>query len=1287
MNAAEELPESRSLVTVGGTTTDENGAYELTLRSDIDTYTISAQGGKNIITGEDNDSTFTVSSRVGFHINPASELASDLIEEGMSVEEAKDKVVEFVNSDLSNVDSISKEDLFDRSITKDMESQNRKGAMKAVVFNTLNNIKEMLKEAVEADAPSAESVEKEVRKAIAKEFKLINHKEGQNVDISNLVESAIDRVGEKIELFELKEVSKKSIISSTIKSQSLELTSIDLRDSNVFKTIAAVETKRHEIKEEKPIMEQLVKIDLSIESDDDSKLSVLKSIKDKRKVELEEERKTREPINFEFKLDKIKERLELQEQIFDLIEEAGSQIAYVRGITKYDEKEFLSILKIADSISYEFDELKSEIKERNDIENLGFDEGKFEKVQSAIDELYATLKKQQQLLSKPVEKPVEKPVGELDSINLDDLSSARTMVDNYFESAKIFTDLESFPSETSDVESFKGKIEKVVEDKVKEICDVWINEKLNSVEELVFLRRSLEQKMNSERQQEENENLSEIDRNLVEFKMSIMDKLYQIVRYYSPLLLNQSLPIIKETMDRFSYEASNASRYISNEINSIRTEMDNNQLRAYRWRNIVHYYFDISINEKLQPMLTDRLNSYTDLVSKNKGYGGIYDELSYGEMYYLIPKSEMKITKVDKEYGFVRIELSNPNKFKYDNSDGWNLILKEYFNEEIYVMDSKHLRNPIQIEENLNPELSKKTFDVAIGYRSESADNVRAHLPGMVIKGSFVTEGKGGNNPQKRVYLLGHECDSNAEDGSGYKLEPVELESNSCCFQPTWHNWVDGPENYSTFIGHTFRNSFVYLNDLASDMFSPWGRGTDATSFEEYLKTKREHNWDSIHYLGTTTWSTAIQLVGWRNVYIGDIPGAINNQVPLCGDYIPFIGRNGLFKTAEVTSPFVSKHSDHLYVKYDLEHKDAFLYELVEVEDENGDVEKVYRKYTGFAYRGRNASDFQLVNYPNALTDVMSVFVIGGVWQRGGQENAGLNTNNARGYKDCTGMERSDVFELQSGNMKGNPVVLHSGWLNKTVIWKDIEGEEITRYTFNTLVKNPFMNDVGPLLDNWSTYFVKISLSESGEIIIQFTTDKKQNGINTFMSPDENGKWTGMQTADCADTDGDGFPDVIDFDPNDPNVYFDYDMDGQHDLIDQFPWDSIHPTWTIVEDVETGEECAFNINLSNLESDYFTIVNYGERSSEGGKGEKGEPEFFEGPIKEVLELAQNNTTVYGYKFKEVSNLNPTLGITRKILTAKTAFDVRTWSTEEEVLERTLEMRDKYTGKGGEEFFA
>jgi hypothetical protein len=366
------------------------------------------------------------------------------------------------------------------------KSQNRKGAMKAVVFNTLNNIKEMLVEAVESDAPSAEEVEKEVRKAIAKELRLINHKEGQNVNISNLVESAIDRVGEEIELVELKEVSKKSIIGSTINSQFHELTSIDLGGSNVFRTIATVETKRHEIKDEKSMVEQLVKIDVSVESDDESKLSALKNIKSAKKEEIEEEDQTQEPVNFESKLDKIKERLELQDQIFDLIEEAGSQIAYVRGITKYDEKEFLSILKGADDINAEFNDLKSEIKERNDIENLGFDEGKFDKVQSAIDELYTVLKKQQQLLS---ERPIDEPTDPYKKMDMNNIPQSHLDVRVYFDALKVEI---KTPETSEDVDSVIEDLGSTLEPKFELFYNWFDSNKFETEEEFYLFISTLQ---------------------------------------------------------------------------------------------------------------------------------------------------------------------------------------------------------------------------------------------------------------------------------------------------------------------------------------------------------------------------------------------------------------------------------------------------------------------------------------------------------------------------------------------------------------------------------------------------------------------------------------------------------------------------------------------------------------------------------------------------------------------------------------------------------------------------
>ena len=70
------------------TTTDENGIYEFV--SPVIATILMVSGGKNTLTGESFDDEFEVKTSVSYNVNPASEMASDLVEEGMSVEEAKD---------------------------------------------------------------------------------------------------------------------------------------------------------------------------------------------------------------------------------------------------------------------------------------------------------------------------------------------------------------------------------------------------------------------------------------------------------------------------------------------------------------------------------------------------------------------------------------------------------------------------------------------------------------------------------------------------------------------------------------------------------------------------------------------------------------------------------------------------------------------------------------------------------------------------------------------------------------------------------------------------------------------------------------------------------------------------------------------------------------------------------------------------------------------------------------------------------------------------------------------
>ncbi len=1234
-------------ITVGSTTTDENGAYELTLISDIDTYTITAQNGTNMVTGEPNDSTFTVSSKVSYHVNPASELASDLIEEGMSVEEAKDKVIEFVNSDLSNVASLgeateplSKEDLFDRSMTKDMESQNRKGAMKAVVFNTLNNIKEMLVEAVEADAPSAEEVEKEVRKAIAKELRLINHKEGQNVNISNLVESAIDRVGEEIELVELKEVSKKSIIGSTINSQSHELTSIDLGDGNVYRSIAAVETKRHEIKDEKSMVEQLVKIDVSVESDDESKLSVLKNIKSAKKEEIEEERKSKEPVNFDSKLDKIKERLELQDQIFDLIEEAGDQIAYVRGITKYDEKEFLSMLKGADSISAEFDELKSEIKERNDIEDLGFDEGKFEKVQSAIDELYTVLKKQQQLLSevptlepidggpinvvrpidgepidggpinvvRPIDgEPINVPKDPYKKMDMNNIPQSHLDVRVYFDALKVEI---KTPETSEDVDDVIEDLGSTLEPKFELFYNWFESNKFETEEEFYHFIDTLGRIWNYQILQPMHQNGE--DTSIVENEYMIVDNITGYFKeWYSSYYFNNSMPSLKRILDALHYQNSQAD----NQINNNKNNYKNNLTNHYYQRNIGQYLFYKWIYGKLYTTIQSKYNNLLGNISnQNHPNGGSY---------YAVPLSLFNVESVGETTGDITLSIEksiDDYKLSQNSKEGTLLLESEGF---VYILDSEHIKQMV------TDDLSGKTtitIKIVDGVR-ESASHMSTHLPGVVLKdgdwSSNYNEGA-----RQRVLFIGESCDKT------YTLEPIRINSTSCCYQSNMNIYEKSISEYpSMFVGNITNGEVRAISSLNNYTFRGNGVFNDVETFvseTSYLP----HHYEQHYHIDIHNNNNYDRLDGYH----------VNGEyLDKCIDYTLIEGSYGYYKTATSTGVNRDELSNPLYFKYDFEFGNHLIYDLVDGK---------YVPYTGLMYRESNYSGFntQRMLEQNAQAEVR--LCIGGVYFEGSHKQFGLESYT-RGYLDCSGDTRSNIFTLQSYHMIGSNYIQHKGLEGLEVVWKSVDGSELQRHTFASGEYNPFKVVMSNTIDSNSQYFVEVTFGEEGELICQFTTKMKSWGLGRFGQPDANGKFN-YQYYNCVDSDGDGFYDLIDFDPQDPNIYADYDLDGISDSVDAFPF-SPGTLYSIVRNVENDELMAINANFSDKE--FFSLVIYG---SEKGAG----------------------ATVNGFEFIETIITEPINDESKLLLNPSQNINCDTANDKNTLISRVVEMRAKYNEKDG-----
>ena len=353
------------------TTTDENGIYEFV--SPVIATILMVSGGKNTLTGESFDDEFEVKTSVSYNVNPASEMASDLVEEGMSVEEAKDHIVTFVNSDFSNVDGITKEDLFDRPMSEDMKNSDTKASKKAVIFNTLNNIKEMLVEAVETDKPTVENIRRVVRKSIAKGLSEIRHNEGDNVDFSKLVETTIERIDEEVGLVELKDSSKKSVLGSEIQQQTMAFMSIDTEDADIFEVISDVEVQRIRIKEHTDIVKSIVELDISNVEDEVSKLNEIKAEREKATQEANEKNAAK-VLDFKTEAGLLRNRLEYKDELKSIDASITKLSKEIQATKNEISLQTTFDLDMAIKTIYsQYFELKAEVEDGNENSKLEFD--------------------------------------------------------------------------------------------------------------------------------------------------------------------------------------------------------------------------------------------------------------------------------------------------------------------------------------------------------------------------------------------------------------------------------------------------------------------------------------------------------------------------------------------------------------------------------------------------------------------------------------------------------------------------------------------------------------------------------------------------------------------------------------------------------------------------------------------------------------------------------------------------------------------------------------------------
>ena len=365
---------------------------------------------------------------------------------------------------------------------------------------------------------------------------------------------------------------------------------------------------------------------------------------------------------------------------------------------------------------------------------------------------------------------------------------------------------------------------------------------------------------------------------------------------------------------------------------------------------------------------------------------------------------------------------------------------------------------------------------------------------------------------------------------------------------------------------------------------------------------------------------------------------------------VGFNKEESLFLNRISTGILQEELSENLYKKLDYDNGQVKFYELEGEE---------YKLFTGQAYElveeSHPDTESQLNNLGNAR---LHFFVNGIAIQDGIQRyNFGLR-GYTTGYADCDGIERSRVLTV-SGYDLGINWRAESHWEGMNIIFKDSNGTEMCNETIGSV--NPIANAFASAgLATNKQYLIEVTIdAESNTITLQHVLGGYHGGVGRYGVADENGAWN-WDWSDCTDTDGDGFYDQVDVDPNDPGFWKDWDFDGLPDSVDPYPYDE-GVAYTTVEDLETGEIVAYNADMTKWvsEDEEFIYVLY---PAEGGKG-KGE---------------ETPPTLHAYKVLSSYTESPD-GVTK--LTLNGNWRINNIEPGSDTIEMLNAYRSKYAGKG------
>ena len=471
----------------------------------------------------------------------------------------------------------------------------------------------------------------------------------------------------------------------------------------------------------------------------------------------------------------------------------------------------------------------------------------------------------------------------------------------------------------------------------------------------------------------------------------------------------------------------------------------------------------------------------------------------------------------------------------------------------------------------VNNDGDSLTLDVKIG---RDTYGLNGHLGLYIIK----APGHDYANPLL-AYVGISECGK-------YKLEAFKVSYNSCCLQP--HNMSAGDGSH---VNNVSDKSMTYVTGFNSPTITDviyWNdrEGTAFNTVAEYVSTVGDETLDNNGWSYFGEDSSGIDYFNQLNLM--SVGNNTDERVPVCGDGYTKIEH--MFFDRISTGVMEEILSENAFAKFDVEKGKTLIYQL------DGEEFKLYSGYVYSDYNNvaRTSEDkYRYAGYVDTYGCVEGVLLT----------NVESRTNfgfgePSRGYSDCSGSERSHVIVKSAYNLRvGWTISDH--WDGYKIILKDSAGSilhsEIQQGGSASVIANAFATHIG----TDGSYMLEYTLDvEAKELTIQHVLKGYHGGLGQFGIAEDGGTFS-WDWEVCLDSDNDGFYDEIDLDPNDPNLWGDYDGDGIDDDNDPFPFD-VGTVYSILENVETLEKIAYNVNMTNFmeEDEEFILLVYPEK---GGK--------------------------------------------------------------------------------------